>query len=542
MMKALTEFLAAGLKMEQPKATPQGADGSKQPFSETMEALLTSATGESQKLNSMNQLTDSALDGITVSADSELTSQTTTLTAGSDSKNPAGNLAEQPGHLIEAEAKHQLMGDFTMDITKPGQDALKGTQDTAASSTDPVGIVAALGGLSEESGSPANFQAAMSDLTSSSIPSQVMVPNELVDSQDVLSRTVVVDGSVVDPTRISATYAEASAQSIPETTAIPSTGLSSNGGADQDLRTLEGNVSPVGLEEAAELTVSSSNASLSTSPPQSGLPNTGASASIPTEITLNMVEAGRKFAGHLSETPNNTVPVTSTAASISSANAATVATRDVVGLENSLARTEGAIRGAELPGLVERLPLSQASERSSVDPRLEAVADRATVASSAAVVKTELTARQPVSFDAGIKLSNTEPQQFAGDMATHVRVLKSQSGGEVKLNLHPAELGRMSISVSTEGNETRVAFVVETSQARQAVETALPRLRDMLENAGLSLSDSDVSEQRDPQAGTEERGSGSSRGEATSTDSDDVSATTVLSVTVDPDRLVDTYI
>jgi flagellar hook-length control protein FliK len=164
------------------------------------------------------------------------------------------------------------------------------------------------------------------------------------------------------------------------------------------------------------------------------------------------------------------------------------------------------------------------------------------VASSAAVFKTELTARQPVSFDAGIKLSNTEPQQFAGEMATHVRVLKSQSGGEVKLNLHPAELGRMSISVSTEGNETRVAFVVETSQARQAVETALPRLRDMLENAGLSLSDSDVSEQRDPQADAGERGPGSSREETTSPDSDDVSASTVLSVTIDPDRLVDTYI
>ena len=100
----------------------------------------------------------------------------------------------------------------------------------------------------------------------------------------------------------------------------------------------------------------------------------------------------------------------------------------------------------------------------------------------------------------------------------------------------------MSISVSTEGNETRVAFVVETSQARQAVEAALPRLRDMLENAGLSLSDSDVSEQRDPQADAGEKGPGGSRGEATSTDSGDDSVTTVLSLTVDPDRLVDTYI
>ena len=424
MMKALTEFLSAGLKTEQPKAIPQGGDGGTQQFAETMEALLTSTTGGPKKLTSMNELTDSGLDEITVSADSEL-----------------------------------MMGDFIMDITKPGQDAPNGTQDTAASSMDSAGIVEALSGLSEESGSASNFQEAIDDLTGSTISSHVVVTNELADPQGMPASTVVrLDGDAV-----------------------------------------------------------------------------------PTDITLNMVEAGRKFARHLSETPNNAVPVTSTTPSTSSANPGAVATPEVVGADNSL-RTEGVVRSADLLGVAERLPLSQSTERPSVDPHPEAATDRAAVASSATVAKVDLTARQTVSFDTGIKLSNTEPQQFAGEMATHIRVLKSQSGGEVKLNLHPAELGRMSISVSTEGNETRVAFVVETSQARQAVETALPRLRDMLENAGLSLSDSDVSEQRDSQAGANEMGSGGSRAETATPDSDDISATTVLSVKVDPDRLVDTYI
>ena len=424
MMKALTEFLSAGLKTEQPKAIPQGGDGGTQQFAETMEALLTSTTGGPKKLTSMNELTDSGLDEITVSADSEL-----------------------------------MMGDFTMDITKPGQDAPNGTQDTAASSMDSAGIVEALSGLSKESGSASNFQEAIDDLTGSTISSHVVVTNELADPQGMPASTVVrLDGDAV-----------------------------------------------------------------------------------PTDITLNMVEAGRKFARHLSETPNNAVPVTSTTPSTSSANPGAVATPEVVGADNSL-RTEGVVRSADLLGVAERLPLSQSTERPSVDPHPEAATDRAAVASSATVAKVDLTARQTVSFDTGIKLSNTEPQQFVGEMATHIRVLKSQSGGEVKLNLHPAELGRMSISVSTEGNETRVAFVVETSQARQAVETALPRLRDMLENAGLSLSDSDVSEQRDSQAGANEMGSGGSRAETATPDSDDISATTVLSVKVDPDRLVDTYI
>ena len=543
MMKALTEFLAAGLKMEQPKVTLQGGDSVTQPFAETMEALLASAAGESQKLTSLNELTDSAPDGLNDSANSGLTPHTANLTAGSDSKTPTGDLAEQPRHLIEAETKHQLMGDFTMDITKPGQDAPKAVQDAGTSLTDPVGIVGALTKLNEESSSPANFQDAMNDLTGSSIPPQVILTNDLVDSQGVPVSKVMADGSVNDPTGISATYVETSTQQVPDAaTALLSTALSSNSGADQGSKTLQGDTSSTGSEKSAELTVSSSSTSVPTSAAHSGLPNTATGAPIPTEITLNMVEAGRKFAGQLSETPNNTAPVTSTAASNVSANTAAVATREVAGVDSSLTRTEGVVRSSELFSVAERLQSSQSPERPSVDPRLEAVADRAAVASSAAVAKTEMTARQTASFDTGIKLSNTEPQQFAGEMATHVRVLKSQSGGEVKLNLHPAELGRMSISVSTEGNETRVAFVVETSQARQAVETALPRLRDMLEDAGLSLSDSDVSEQRDPQAGADERGPGSSRGGANSSDSEDVSATTVLSVKMDPDRLVDTYI
>ena len=76
-------------------------------------------------------------------------------------------------------------------------------------------------------------------------------------------------------------------------------------------------------------------------------------------------------------------------------------------------------------------------------------------------------------------------------MATHLRVIKSQGGGEAKFNLHPAELGRRG-SLVTEGSE-KISFAVETSQARQAIESSLPKLRAG-EQSGLTLSESDVSE------------------------------------------------
>ena len=134
-----------------------------------------------------------------------------------------------------------------------------------------------------------------------------------------------------------------------------------------------------------------------------------------------------------------------------------------------------------------------------------------------------------------------EQHQFANDMATHVRVLKGQGGGEAKLNLHPMELGRMSITVATEGSETKVMFVVETAQARQSVEAAMPRLREMLDQAGLSLTDSDVAERKDqPQSGDGETWSSEkSAGFATNQDAD--TEVLQISVSMDSERLLDTF-
>ena len=90
----------------------------------------------------------------------------------------------------------------------------------------------------------------------------------------------------------------------------------------------------------------------------------------------------------------------------------------------------------------------------------------------------------------------TKPPEVVSstELATHLRVLKTSGGGEARLQLHPAELGRMTVSLITEGDEARVSFVVDNSQAKQALEMSLPRLRDLMSEAGLSLTDADVSD------------------------------------------------
>jgi flagellar hook-length control protein FliK len=146
-----------------------------------------------------------------------------------------------------------------------------------------------------------------------------------------------------------------------------------------------------------------------------------------------------------------------------------------------------------------------------------------------------------VNVEQPLDLSQSSKQQQASEMATFIRVLKNQGGGEAKINLHPAELGRMSISVSTDATDTKVSFVVETAQARQVIEAAMPKLKELLEQSGLSLSDSDVSERRQ-QAGTEKN-----NGRAPSGQSRDLSEAQskggelTLSVALDTNRLLDAY-
>ena len=139
---------------------------------------------------------------------------------------------------------------------------------------------------------------------------------------------------------------------------------------------------------------------------------------------------------------------------------------------------------------------------------------------------------------AEISLPVKEPEVFATGLATYLRVLKTEGGTEARLQLSPIELGRLAITIQTEGDETRVSFVVENSQARSAVESSLPRLRDMLEQSGLSLSDAEVTEKYPNEKDTEHKADSHNED---SLDDDTQSDQPTTAVSADSSLLVDAY-
>ena len=137
-----------------------------------------------------------------------------------------------------------------------------------------------------------------------------------------------------------------------------------------------------------------------------------------------------------------------------------------------------------------------------------------------------------------VSLPAKEPEVFATGLATYLRVLKTEGGTEARLQLSPIELGRLAITIQTEGEETRVSFVVENSQARSAVESSLPRLRDMLEQSGLSLSDAEVTEKHPNKKDTEHKADSHNED---SLDDDIQSDQLTTAFSADSSSLVDAY-
>ncbi|MBZ5488550.1 flagellar hook-length control protein FliK [Halomonas aquamarina] len=74
----------------------------------------------------------------------------------------------------------------------------------------------------------------------------------------------------------------------------------------------------------------------------------------------------------------------------------------------------------------------------------------------------------------------------------------SQRGGDqqVQMQLHPAELGPLSITLKMTDQGTQAHFLSAHAQVRQVIEHAIPQLRETLAEQGISLGETSVGEQQ----------------------------------------------
>ncbi|MEY6431912.1 flagellar hook-length control protein FliK [Thioalkalicoccus limnaeus] len=87
-------------------------------------------------------------------------------------------------------------------------------------------------------------------------------------------------------------------------------------------------------------------------------------------------------------------------------------------------------------------------------------------------------------------------QGWGDEFGTRLKWLVGRRETIAELRLNPPELGRLEIHIKQEKAKTSVSVIVQSAQVREAVVEALPRLREMFNEAGLSLESLDVTERQ----------------------------------------------
>lgn len=90
---------------------------------------------------------------------------------------------------------------------------------------------------------------------------------------------------------------------------------------------------------------------------------------------------------------------------------------------------------------------------------------------------------------------------WADDVGHQITWLADQGVSKAELVLTPPHLGRIEITLEVGSDLSTAQFVSASPQVREALEQAMPRLREMLAQGGISLGEANVSSDQAPRDG-----------------------------------------
>lgn len=110
----------------------------------------------------------------------------------------------------------------------------------------------------------------------------------------------------------------------------------------------------------------------------------------------------------------------------------------------------------------------------------------------------------PASATSPVPLHVATPAGSPGwpeEVGSRVSWMVGHEESHAQLTLTPPQLGKIEVSITVSGDQTSAQFVAATPAARELIEQSLPRLREVLEQSGINLGQTDVgtsSQSNDP--------------------------------------------
>jgi len=131
-----------------------------------------------------------------------------------------------------------------------------------------------------------------------------------------------------------------------------------------------------------------------------------------------------------------------------------------------------------------------------------AVAPQSNAAALASLQNTAASLAAPVMHPVQVTINAPVTQdKWADEFSQKITWLASSNKDQTaELHLNPPQLGPLDVVIKVSGDQATAMFTSPHAAVREAIEQAMPRLRDMLANNGIMLGNATVSDQapRDP--------------------------------------------
>lgn len=109
---------------------------------------------------------------------------------------------------------------------------------------------------------------------------------------------------------------------------------------------------------------------------------------------------------------------------------------------------------------------------------------------------------------------------WEAELEARVRWLIERGNSQAELRLNPAHLGSLVVNISEDGEGTNILFFAQNPQARELLEGSLLKLQEMLQEEGVMLADTEVSDQPYAQQQSAQNPDGGLTDQALETDPD----------------------
>lgn len=103
-------------------------------------------------------------------------------------------------------------------------------------------------------------------------------------------------------------------------------------------------------------------------------------------------------------------------------------------------------------------------------------------------------------------------RNWADEVSQKVSWVATRDNGRAEIVLNPAHLGRIEVSINMNGEHATAAFVAANATAREALQDAMPRLREVLAQSGIQLGQTSVDAGTSGQAQADQQQQQASRG------------------------------